>query len=355
MRDPRVDQLAQILVHYSTALQPGDRVLITGTDLAKPLLLSLYRTALAAGALPTLIVSFEETGRLLLDAGTPEQLAYFPPALLAAVEQAEAVIAVAAPGNLKLLTSADPQRQVAVTRARRPYVEKVLQRRWVLCQYPTPALAQEAEMSLEEYEDFVFQATNIDWPAMQAELHRWKQVLEAGQELRIVGPDTDLRLRIAGRTWIAGDGRHNMPDGEIFTGPHEDSAEGYITFDFPAIHAGREVEGVRLEFERGEVVRASATKGQAYLEAVLNADPGARRLGEIGLGLNYHLQRFTKSILFDEKIGGTVHLALGQSYRETGGVNQSSIHWDLIKDLRPGGAIYLDGRLIQQNGRFLPA
>jgi aminopeptidase len=208
-------------------------------------------------------------------------------------------------------------------------------------------------MSLAEFEELSFGAVSADWPAMRDELLRRKVQFEAAREVRIVGPSTDLRLGVAGRTWIVDEGKHNMPGGEIFTGPIEDSVEGEVLYDFPAVYGGREVEGVRLRFQAGKVVDASARTGEAYLIAMLDADEGARRLGELGVGTNYGIQRFSKSVLFDEKIGGTVHLALGRSYDETGGTNQSAIHWDMVKDLRADGEIHLDGQIVQRNGRFL--
>ncbi|MBI3966271.1 MAG: aminopeptidase [Chloroflexi bacterium] len=353
MADPRMDELARTLVRYSTRLQPGETVLLRGQDAAKPLLVALYREALLAGALPVLWIEAEETQQLLTRHGNDEQLGFLPGARMAAAEQADAVIVIDAPTNLKHLSQADPQRLVLMNQAVQPFREIVLKKRWCLCQFPTQALAQEAELSLADYEDFLYGATNIDWAATSAEAQRWKRRLEAGREIRVVGPDTELRLDVAGRTWIPADGKHNMPDGEIFTGPVETSVNGHVSYEFPAIYHGREVDGVRLEFRDGVVVDARARKNEEFLVKVLDTDPGARRLGELGIGLNYGIQRFSKSILFDEKIGGTVHLAVGMSYEATGGQVKSSVHWDMIKDLRDGGAIYLDGQLIQKDGRFL--
>ena len=353
MRDPRIEQLARTLVHYSTGLRPGERALIQATDLARPLAVAVYGEALQVGALPTLWATFEELGWVLYRHGSDAQLEWLDPLLLEAARQCDVYISLRAPENLKMLTGVDGARQVLAQKARRPFLDLVLQKRWVLCELPTPALAQEAGMSIEEFEDFSFGAVSIDWPAMRAELQRRKAQLEAGHEVRIIGRDTDLRLGIAGRTWIPDDGKHNMPGGEIFTGPIEDSVEGEIAYDFPAVYGGREVDGVRLRFQAGRVVDASARTGEEYLVKMLDADEGARRLGELGVGTNYGIQRFSKSVLFDEKIGGTIHLAVGRSYEETGGTNQSAIHWDMVKDLRTDGEIQLDGRTIQRNGRFL--
>jgi aminopeptidase len=208
-------------------------------------------------------------------------------------------------------------------------------------------------MSLEELEEFAFGAVSIDWPAMRDELQRRKAQFEAGREVRILGRDTDLRLGVAGRSWIPDDGAHNMPGGEIFTGPVEDGVEGEIAYDFPAVYGGREVDGVRLRFKAGLVVDASARTGEDYLIKMLDADEGARRLGELGIGTNYGITTGTREILLDEKIGGTVHMAIGASYPESGGVNESAVHWDFVCDLRKGGSISVDGVEIQRDGAFL--
>lgn len=353
MADPRVAELARTLVRYSTELKKGERVLIRGTELGEPLILAVYREALAVGALPTIWASFDDAAWVFYDQASDEQLGWSDPLLVEAARQVDAYVSVVAPKNLKMLTNVDPAKQVKAQHARRAFLDVVLRKRWVLCELPTPALAQEAGMSLAELEDFSFGAVSVDWPAMRDELARRKTQLEAAREVRIVGKGTDLRLGVAGRTWIPDDGKHNMPGGEIFTGPIEDSAEGEIAYDFPAVYGGREVEGVRLRFAAGRVVDASAVRGEEYLVKMLDADAGARRLGELGIGANYGIQRHTKSILFDEKMGGTVHLALGRSYEETGGTNQSALHWDMVKDLRDGGEIHLDGEVVQRNGRWV--
>ncbi len=352
MHDPRVVEQARILVTYSMAVQPGELVLIAGEEGAKPLALEIYRQVLRAGGHPILRLEPDEAQEILLREGSQAQLTWVNPISVFQAEQIAAYVSIHAPANLKAHSNIEPQRIVWARMATAPVREILLRKRWVVTQFPTAALAQEAEMSLAEYEDFLFGAVNRDWPALSAALHELKRVLEAGREIRIVGPGTDLTLSVAGRTWIPADGKHNMPDGELFTGPVEDSANGYITFDYPAIYLGKEVEGIRLEFAGGKVVNASATKNEDFLLATLDADAGARYLGELGIGTNFGITRFTRSILFDEKIGGTVHLAVGRSYPETGGRNQSTVHWDMIKDLRRGGTIYLDGRPIQQDGRF---
>jgi len=231
--------------------------------------------------------------------------------------------------------------------------------RWALTLFPTQALAQESEMGLEAYEEFVFEAMALNedepvrfWREKAEEQGRLIERLEQAREVRIVGPETDLTLSVEGRKFLNGDGRHNMPCGEVFTGPVEDSANGSVYFGVPAAVAGREVSGVRFRFEEGRVVEAGAEKGEEYLHSMLDADEGARYLGELGIGTNYGIRRATRNILFDEKLGGTVHLAIGRSYEKTGGKNDSSVHWDLICDLREGGELYADGELLQSDGKF---
>jgi aminopeptidase len=232
--------------------------------------------------------------------------------------------------------------------------------RWALTLFPTNAYASEARMSLADYEAFYYGACLADrddpvkaWKKASEETERLKDWIEGRKEVHVSGPGTDLKLGIEGRTFIAADGRHNMPDGEFFTGPVEDSAEGEITFHLPATYAGREVAGVRFKFEGGKVTDATAERGEEFLIEMLDTDEGARRLGELGIGTNYGITEGTGEILLDEKIGGTVHLAVGRSYPETGGVNESAIHWDMICDLRQGGKIEVDGETLQQDGKFV--
>jgi aminopeptidase len=331
-----------------------ETVLIRSSELAKPLVLAVYREVLAAGAHPRLQLGFEEANEIFFREASDRQLREFPEIARFEAKHVSAMIAIYAPANLKGMSSVPPQKSVARARVLQPIQEILTEKvRWVLCNFPTPALAQEAEMSLEEYERFVFSATNLDWAGKKAGMTRIARAFARVRTAQIVGRDTDLTLGIAGRKFIVAAGECNMPDGEIFSGPIEDATEGRIYYEFPAIYGGREVLGVRLWFEKGKVVKAKAEKNERYLKTMLDADPGARVLGELGIGCNDKIRRFTKDILFDEKIGGTVHLALGKSYPETGGKNKSSIHWDMIKDLRRQGQIYLDGKLVQKNGRFL--
>jgi aminopeptidase len=282
------------------------------------------------------------------------------------LETADVRIFVEAETNTRSLSGVDPTRQARLNRARTELRDLYMRRaangelRWTITVFPTQASAQDASMSLAGYEDFVYGAGKLDlddpvaaWRAFGEELERLGAWLGTKRELRIVAPGTDLVVGIEGRRWIACGGRENFPDGESFTGPVETSLEGEIRFSFPDSFGGRSIEGVRLVFREGEVVESSATKGEEFLHEMLALDEGARRVGEFAFGMNWAIQEHTRNTLFDEKIGGTVHLALGKSYPETGGVNQSALHWDMVCDLRADSEVYADGELVYRDGRFL--
>lgn len=360
MIDPRVARLARVLVRYSIGARPGQTVGVSGGALAEPLMVRIYEALLESGCFPVLRMVPDDLAPLFYTRGKPAHFTTLTAFEKAYARTVDATIRIYAEGNTRALTGADPRKQVAWTRTMKPAMDIVRRKPWVLTLYPTSAYAQDAEMSLPEFEDFVYAATFADeddpiraWRSHAQIQERLVVRLRGADEIRIVGEDTDLTMSVKGRTFINSDGRHNMPSGEIFTGPVETSAEGHIRYDFPVCHGGREIEGVRLVFRRGVVVEASATKNEPFLLAMLDTDRGARRLGELGIGTNRRIQRFIKTILFDEKIGGTIHLALGRSYAETGGRNRSALHWDMIKDLRRGGALYVDGRLFQKDGVFV--
>ncbi len=359
MMDPRVSRLAEILVNHCTEVRGGDTVQILGySELAKPLIVEVYRRLVGkdAGEIWTRI-EFEELREALLSEASDQRLDMFPDLRMHLAEHTDVYIQILAPQNTKSLSSFPPPR-IARWRSSDARVRAYLtdHTRWVVTLYPTPAGAQDAEMSMAQFEDFVFRAVDQDWDQLAREQSQLRDLLDSGHELAIRGEDTDLTMRVEGRTFISADGKLNMPDGEVFTGPVEDSVEGQISFSYPAIYpafGGREVEGVHLWFERGRVVRARATKGEEYLLGMLDMDAGSRYVGEIGLGNNYRIDRFIKNILFDEKIGGTVHLAVGRGYPDTGSKNESGLHWDMIKDLRDGGEICLDGTVIQKDGQWV--
>jgi len=355
MSDKRVEKLASILVRHSVGVKKGDVVLIaSSSELAKPLVLAVYREVMAAGGNPMTSISFEESQNIFYEYARPEQIAHFPKTKLFEARNIDCIINIRASANKKAMSNIDPALIAARSKVIRPIGEEIVnKRRWVLCNFPTNALAQEADMSLHEYEDFLYGATNVDWKSAMKKQIKLKAALDAASHVHIKGKDTDLRLSIKGRKAIPCYGERNMPDGEVFLSPVENSAEGHIYYEMPAIYQGREVTGIRLVFKKGRVVEAAADKNEAFLNAMLDTDKGARFLGELGVGTNYGIKNFSKDILFDEKIGGTVHLAVGRSYEEAGGKNPSAIHWDMIKDLRKGGSLSLDGKVIQRNGAFL--
>ena len=365
MRDPRVENLARILVEHSAQVRVGDVCTIEGGSAAEPLLQAVYERVLAAGGNPIVQMAMEEQAPAFFEQASEEQLKWVSPTSEWIVENADVRIAVMASQNTRALSQVPPERQTMMQAARQHLMKRMMERsaegsyRWALTLFPTHAYASEAGMSLSDYEAFYYGAclaTEADpvaaWKRQSEETERLKDWIEGRSEVHVTGEGTDLKLGIQGRTFIAAGGRHNMPDGEFFTGPVEDSAEGEVKFHRPAPYAGREVAGVLFRFEAGKVVDATAEKGEEFLIQMLDTDDGARRLGELGIGTNYGITDGTGEILLDEKIGGTVHLAVGRSYPETGGTNESAIHWDMICDLRRGGRIEVDGDLLQQDGRF---
>jgi aminopeptidase len=354
---------AELLVGYCTEVKPGDKVLINLDVAASELARALVRQVLKADGEPHLRLEYEGYQQDILELASERYMAAEPALELAEMAQIDAFIRVRAPQNTRALQHGDKSRLARLAKKMSPVQRiRVDETRWVGSLYPTAALAQEAEMSLDAFETFVFEAMflHCDDPVAEwRKLHDFQAELIArlseARELRIVAEGTDLTLNVAGRTWINSDGHRNMPSGEVFTGPHEASANGTIYFDIPSSVGGSLVSGITLTFCDGQVISASAEVGDDLLQAQLALDEGARYLGELGIGTNFHIQRPIKQILFDEKIGGTVHLALGQAYKETGGTNQSALHWDMICDLRQGGAIYLDGELFQQDGKFIVA
>jgi aminopeptidase len=361
MRDERVCKLARVLVDYSIQAGEGDQVLVSGEVGAGPLIGALYARLLQVGATPITQISLPGMQELFFEHAQELHYQEIPQAMRAIYEGVDAQIGIRAPSNTRSLANVDPEKQQALQKRNRPLSEMMLEKdRWVLTLFPTEALAQEAQMSLSEYEEFAFEAMGLNeedpvryWSEKSAEQERLKERLEEAREIRIVGPETNLTLSVEGRTFVNSAGIRNMPCGEVFTGPIEDSANGTVYFGVPAAIAGREISGVRLRFEEGKVIEASAEKGEEYLLSLLEADAGARYLGELGIGTNYGIRRASANVLFDEKLGGTVHLAIGRSYAQTGGKNDSSVHTDLVCDLREGGGLYADGELIQKNGRFL--
>jgi aminopeptidase len=351
---------ADLLVDYCLRVERGETIVLSSSVLARPLVEACFKAIVEQGGHPLLRLEIPGLHEYFLEKASDAQLSFLPPEALFEAQKVSARIRIAAENDTRSMSRVDPRRQATFDRARDPIRQAARHGRWVLTQYPTEAYAQAAGMSLPEYEDFVTRAMFLDRDLPQAawqELGRRQaglvEFMTGARTVRIEAPGTDLTLSVAGRTWINSDGKRNMPSGEIFTGPREDSAQGRLTCGFPVCRDGREIAGIKLELKDGKVVWARADGGEDYLQAMLDLDPGASRLGELGLGLNTGIDQFTGSILYDEKIGGTVHLALGQSYPETGGTNQSALHWDLIVDTRTDGRITADGRVVMQNGQWL--
>ena len=366
MTDPRVDKLADVLVNYSVAVQPGDKVAVQGDTPSSPLLKAVYAKVLQAGGHPLMLVNLPGAEELFFRYASDEQLQHVPEPLKLAVETYDVNIGIRGAANTKALSNVDPAKMVLRNQSQAEIMQIYIQRaaagelRWVGTLFPTNAHAQDAEMSLSEYEAFVYGACMPDvddpvgyWRRFSAWQQKIVDWLEGKERVRVIGPETELRLSIAGRAFINSDGKNNMPSGEVFTGPVEDSVEGHVYFSYPAIYQGREVAGVRLWFEGGKVVKASAEKNEDFLLQMLDTDEGARYVGEFALGTNKGITRFTRQILFDEKINGSFHMALGLSYPETGGKNVSTIHWDMICDMRAGGEIWVDDELLYKDGRFV--
>ena len=365
MTESSFDRWANVLVDYSTEVTAGDQVAITGGVTAEPLLRAIYRAVLRKGAHAVLVPTFTEAQTDLFTIASDEQLAFISPLEQWTREEATVTIDVLASTNTRGLTSVDPGRQAIWNRARKELREIASQRsargerRWSITLFPTAAHAQDADMATDEFAAFLRAACMLDRPdpaaawrdlsARQAGMIEW---LRERGDIRITAPGTDLRLSVAGRSWVNSDGKRNFPSGEVFTGPVEDSVEGHIHFTYPVVTQGREVSDIRLRFTGGVVVDASAAKNEPFLIETLDTDPGARRLGEFAFGTNNGITRWTKNILLDEKIGGTVHMALGSGYPETGSLNSSAIHWDMICDLRQGGEATADGTVVLKDGHY---
>ena len=366
MKDNRVDALAQILVRYSAKVEKGDVCSIAASTAAEPLVQAIYEEVLRAGGLPIMQLQTSGAQASFYELASDEQLDWVPPTTEWTVEHADVHISVMASLNTRELSDADPKKQARHQKARKQIMETSMRRaaehtyRWALTLFPTHAYASEAGMSLPAYEDFYYAAClALDgdpvtaWQRQSDEVRRLTEWIQGKHEVRIQAEGTDITLGVAGRNWIPCVGEHNMPDGEFFTGPVEDSVDGEICFTFPASYGGRTVSGVCLRFESGKVVDARADQGEEFLLEMLDTDEGARRLGELGIGTNFGIATGTKEILLDEKIGGTVHMAVGMAYPESGGENSSAVHWDMVCDLRRGGSITVDGEELQRNGKFL--
>ena len=360
MTDPRNRQLAELLVDTCIGVQPGWQVIVVGSPPGRPLLEEVVQVIAERDAYALLRLTFDDasfTPRTWTRTAPLERLAVAPPLDVHAIESCDALIVVISPENTRDGADISAERTAAIQGAYRPSLERIFRHEvpWVGCQYPTAALAQEAGMATHEFAHFLYEACLRDWDAERERMQHFADRFDGAGEVRIVGAETDLRLSIAGRTMKVDAGGANVPGGEFFGCPVEDSAEGTIAFcEFPAVYGGREMNGIRLRFEGGKVVDASAETNEAYLLETLDTDDGARRLGELGIGCNPGITRYMKNTLFDEKIDGTVHVALGNGMPDLGGTNVSKIHWDIVKDLRISGTrLELDGEVVQKDGAWL--
>jgi aminopeptidase len=350
---------ADLLAGYCLDVHPGQQVLVRSTTLAAPLLLELQRAILEREAWCFLRVELPGEAASFYRHARVSHLDAYPPLAYEEAKRINATVGIQAPDDVRALAGTDPELMTRAARGRRDVREQMLKKRWCSTLWPTPASAALAGMELDDFARFVARALFLDRPdpvGGWGELHTFQAALidrlSTAKTIRIEAEGTDITLDVGKRTWVNSDGKRNMPSGEVFTGPHEHSASGRIRFTVPSSPAGVDVRGVELEFRDGEVMSATAEHGQEYLDRALSTDDGARYVGELGIGTNYGIDRAIGAILFDEKIGGTVHLALGRSYPETGGKNVSALHWDLICDLRGGGRITADGVTIQQDGHF---
>lgn len=361
-----LNKYAQLLVNYCVSLKKGERVFIQSTTLAEPLVREVYREALKAGGLPHINMTFRDQGSIRAKESSEEQLNYVDPLYAQAIEEFDAYIYIRAPFYSQSTQPANPEAAKIIRAAMKPYSQRYAERtatlelKRTLCEYPTIAHAQNAGLSLEDYADFIYNACFLyeenpqaKWEEVSREQQHIVDYLNNCTDIHYLGENIDIRFSTEGRTWINSDGQTNMPSGEVYTAPVDDSVNGKIHFSYPSMFKGEEVQGITLWVKDGWIEKWEAEKGQELLDSIFEIDEGARRFGEAAIGTNYRIHTPVKNILFDEKIGGSVHMAVGQAYIQNGGTNKSSIHWDMIADMQSGGQIFADGRLIYQDGKFL--
>lgn len=366
MTDPRVHNFARILVEYSTDIKPGDKVAVTATTLAEPVLREIFSLTLQRGAYPHLLIDLPGQDELLYQHASADLLEFASIFHRTAFDEFDVLIKLRSDGNTRALTNIEPSQQAKRQKAVARLIDSQMRRgavgelRWMSTLFPTSAYAMEAEMGSDEYENFYYRALHADttdpvahWTSIRTAQQKIIDQIEGHEQVTLRGPNVDLSLSIKGRKFKNACGINNLPDGEIYTGPEEDSANGWVRYTYPAIYQGRVVEGIELTFENGKVIKASAARNEEFLLRMLDIDAGARYLGEFAIGTNYEINRFTRNILLDEKIGGSFHMALGAGYPETGSKNKSLIHWDMICDLRSDSEIAVDGTVVYRNGKFL--
>jgi len=356
MADERIRKLAKLVLEHSLSVKKGENVMISASTEATPLVNELYKQILLKGAFPFVNLATPEMSYLYYKNASQAQLRKFPAIAFASIKKMKKYIGIGSPSNTRELSTIDPKRislRAKVTDPISQYIVNAKPRIYrCTMDFPTNALAQDAEMSLEEYEDFLYGACLQDWPKLSRQLHRIQKVFNRAKLIEIVGEGTHLKMRPHKNSFVVDDGKENMPGGEVFGAPERLSVEGHIRFTYPAIRSGVEVTNIRAEFKKGKCIKATADKNERFLNAMLDTDAGSRYIGELGIGMNPKVTKFTKNLLFDEKIGGTIHLAFGMAYKECGATNKSALHWDIVKDLRKGGKIIVDGKVVQQNGKW---
>lgn len=357
MADERVKKLAKVIVDYSVAVKKGENVIISSSVLAEPLVREVYKLVLKKRAYPLMNIGLDDLSYYYYKNASKEQLKKFPKIFEYQVKNSQVYIGIGAPANTRSMANIDGKKMAVRSKVTQPISDYIVNAkkkiRRVSMDYPTNALAQDANMSLSEYEDFLFGACLQDWKKLRKRMHKIKKVLDKGKVFHIVSKDTDIKLGIKDRPFIVDAGEENMPGGEIFNAPLEKQTEGHIRFTYPSIKSGKEVTNIYLEFKKGKIVKATSDKNQDFLRKMLKTDKGSEYVGEIGIGFNPKITKFTNNLLFDEKISKTIHLALGMAYTECKGTNKSALHWDIVKDLSKDGKIYLDGKLINNKGKWL--
>ncbi|MHA2027046.1 MAG: aminopeptidase [Candidatus Thorarchaeota archaeon] len=349
--DPRIIEHAKIVTEWSTEIKRGDKVGIRATPDSHEFVVALYKQIASIGANPITLMSTEEMDRAFFDEADDETISAAPVHFEALLENLDVLIAVRSPSNTKAMANVDPKKVIQRNVAMKRVMELYLSKRWCLTVHPTAALAQQANMSVSEYQEFVYGATLLDWNEESKLMVKMKEHLERHKDIRFTGPETDLYASTEGRIWVASDGKHNMPSGEVFTAPVEDTVEGTIYFDIPFMQQGKVIEGVRLTFEKGDVVDFSAEKEESTLKEIIEIDEGSRRLGEMAIGANRGIKKYTLNMLFDEKIGDTIHCALGRAYKDNNGTNESAVHVDMIKTMHQGEIVAGD-ELIYSKGKY---
>ncbi len=353
--DKRYQKLADILVNYSTKVKNGEKVMLHMIEVETlPLISAIYEEVIKAGGLPEVYFSSVYFTRSLLRFGNTKQIAYNTPIENFGIDEADVWIGIRAIRNPYELSDLESKKLNEYNRAVGLTTHKRVDgTRWVICRVPTESFAQQGEMSYEAATEFYFSSTLLDWKKAGEKWKKWMNVFQKADSVRIVGKETDLTFSTKGRVYVLADGKYNMPDGEFFTAPVETTVEGHIFYEFPSQKSGKVVKDVRLEFSKGQIVKATASANQDILIEAINTDKGSKFIGEFGVGTNYGINRFVLETLFDEKIGGTIHTAIGRAYKECKGTNESAVHWDLVKDLRSQGEIYLNGKKVFEKGKFL--